>query len=75
MYEWLKHLIINSETFQNKRKIGYGVQMETKQDKINKSVGKKGKEDPQTTDTSYALTRDGLIDKETMGTIDKWIYW
>ena len=75
MYEQLKHLIINSETFRNKRKIGYGVQIETKQDKMNRSVGKREKEDPQTTDTSYTLSRDGLIDKETMGIIDKWVCW
>ena len=71
MHEQLKHLIVNSETFQNKMKIGYGVQIEMKQDKMNRSMGEGEQEDLQAADTSCSPSRDRLTDKGTMGIIDK----
>ena len=40
--ERLKHLIISSETFQNRRKRGYGVKRETKLDERNRLLENKG---------------------------------
>ena len=42
IHERLKHLIISSETFQNRRKMGYGVRIETKLGDKNRLLGNKG---------------------------------
>ena len=42
MHERLKHLIISSETFQNKRKMGSGIRIETKLDEKGRSLGNEG---------------------------------
>ena len=44
MHERLKHLIISSETFQSKKRMGYGAWIETKPDEMNRSVGNRGQE-------------------------------
>ena len=43
IHERLKQLIISSETFQNRRKMEYGVRTETKLDEKNRLLGNKGK--------------------------------
>ena len=43
IHERLKHLIISSETFQNRRKMEYGVRIKTKLDEKNRLLGNKGK--------------------------------
>ena len=40
IHERLKHLIISSETFQNRRKMEYGVRIKKKLDEKNKIIGK-----------------------------------
>ena len=42
IHERLKHLIISSETFQNRRKMEYGVRIETKLIEKNRLFGSKG---------------------------------
>ena len=42
IHERLKHLIISSETFWNKRKMEYGVKIETKLKGKNRLLGNKG---------------------------------
>ena len=42
MYERLKHLIISSEAFQNKMKMGYGVRIETNLDGKDRLLGSEG---------------------------------
>ena len=41
-HERLKHLIISSETFWNRRKMGYGIKIETKLDEKNRLFRNKG---------------------------------
>ena len=45
IHERLKHLIISSETFLNRRKREYGIRIETKLDKKNRLLGDKGIKD------------------------------
>ena len=71
MHERLKHLIISSETFQSKMKMGYGAWIETKLDEMNRSVGEREQEEFQTTNASYSPSRDRPTDKGTMGIINE----
>ena len=67
IYKRLKHLIISSEAFQNKIRMGYGVRIETKLDGKDRLLGHEGQEEFQTMISSHSLSKD----KSTNGgTID-----
>ena len=70
MHERLKHLIISSETFRNKMRIGYGAKIETKLDEKNRLLGSEGQEGFQTMSTPYNLLKDRQTDNGTIGIID-----
>ena len=48
MYERLKHLIISSETFWNRMRMGYGIRIETNLNGKNRLLGSEGQEGFQT---------------------------
>ena len=54
MYERLKHLIISSETFQNRMRTAYGIRMETKLNGKNRLLGNKEQEGFQTMSSSHS---------------------
>ena len=70
MYERLKHLIISSETFQNKMRTGYGVRIETKLDGKNRLLGSEGQEEFQTMSSSHSLSKDRSTNSRTIGIVD-----
>ena len=70
MYERLKHLIISSETFQNKMRTGYGARIETKLDEKNRVLGSEGQEEFQTMSPSYSLSKERPTNNGTIGIID-----
>ena len=70
MYERLKHLIISSETFRNKMKMGYGVRIETKLNEKNRLMGSEGQEEFQTMSSSHSLSKEKLTNKGTIGIVD-----
>ena len=53
MYERLKHLIISSETFWNRMKMGFGLRIETKLDGKSRLLGNEGQEGLQTMSSSH----------------------
>ena len=57
-HERLKHLIISSETFWNRRKIEYGITIETKLDKKNRLLGNKGQKGFQVRNSSHSWQKD-----------------
>ena len=67
MYERLKHLIISSETFQNKMRMGYGIRIETKLDGKNRLLGSEGQEEFQTMSLSHSLSKDKSTNNGTIG--------
>ena len=69
IYERLKHLIISSETFRNRRKMEYGVRVETKLDE-NKLLGNEGQKGLQIRNSSYHWPKDKSTKNSIMGTID-----
>ena len=70
MYERLKHLIISSETFQNKMRMGYGIRIGTKLDGKNSLVGSEGQEEFQTMSSSHSLSKDKSTNNGTIGIVD-----
>ena len=58
IYERLKHLIISSETFQNRRQRGYEVKRETKLDEKNRLLENKGQKGLQIRNSSYHWPKD-----------------
>ena len=58
MYERLKHLIISSETFWNKMRMGYGIRIETKLNGKYILLGREGQEEFQTMSSSHSLSKD-----------------
>ena len=70
MYERLKHLIISSETFQNKIKMGYGLRIETKLDGKSRLLGNEGQEGFQTMSSSHNWPKDKLTKSSIIGIID-----
>ena len=61
IHERLKHLIISSETFWNRRKMNYGVRIETKLDKKNRLLGNKGQKGLQIRNLSYHWPKDNQL--------------
>ena len=70
MYERLKHLIISSETFWNKVRMGYGVRIEIKLDGKDRLLGSEGQEEFQTTSSSHSLSKDKWTNSRTIGILD-----
>ena len=75
MYERLKHLIISSETFQNRMKMGYGFRIGTKLNGKSRLLGKQGQEGFQTMSSSYSQSKDKLTNNDTIGIIDDQFCW
>ena len=69
-YERLKHLIISSETFPSKIRMGYGIRIETKLDGKNRLLGSEGQEEFQTMSSSHSLSKDKLTNNGTIGIVD-----
>ena len=55
IHERLKHLIISSETFWNRRKMEYGVRIETKLDEKNRLLGNKRSKGLQVRNSSFTV--------------------
>ena len=70
MYERLKHLIISSETFQNKRRMGCGVRIETKLDGKYRLLGSEGQEEFQTMSSSHSWSKDKSTNSIPIGILD-----
>ena len=58
IHDRLKHLIISSETFQNRRKREYGVKRETKLNEKNRLLENKGQKGLQIRNSSYHWPKD-----------------
>ena len=70
MYERLKHLIISSETFRNKMRIGYGVRIETKLAGKNRLLGSERQEEFQTMSSSHSLSKDKSTNNRNISIVD-----
>ena len=70
IHERLKHIIISSKTFRNKRKMEYGVRIATKLDKKNRLLGNKGQKELQIRNSSYCWPKDKSTKNNIIGTID-----
>ena len=75
MYERLKHLIISSETFQNRMRMGYGIRIETKLNGKSRLLGNEGQEGFQTMSSSQSQSKDKLTNNGTIGIIDDQFFW
>ena len=72
IHERLKHLIISSETFRNRRKKEYGVKRETKLDEKNRSLENKGQKGLQIRNSSYDWLKDKSTKNSIIGILDDW---
>ena len=70
IHERLKHLIISPETFWNRRKMEYGVRIETKLDEKNRLLGNKGQKGLQVRNLSYNWPKDKSTKNSIIGIID-----
>ena len=70
IHERLKHLIISSETFWNRRKMEYGVRIKTKLDEKNRLLGNKGQKGFQVRNSSYSWPKDKSTKNSIIGIID-----
>ena len=70
MYERLKHLIISSETFWNKMRMGYGVRIEKKLDGKDRLLGSDGQEEFQTMSASHSPSKEKSTNSGTIGILD-----
>ena len=70
IHERLKHLIISSETFQNRRKMGYGIRIETRLDKKNRLLGNKGQKGFQVMNLAHSWPKDKSTKNSIIGFID-----
>ena len=69
-HERLKHLVISSETFQNKIKVGHGLRIETKLDGKSKLLGNEGQKGFQTMNSSHSWPKDKSTKNSIIGIID-----
>ena len=67
MHERLKHLIISSETFQEKRKMGYGIRREMKLGRKSRLLGNEEQKGFQAMSSSHSWPRDKLTKNNIMG--------
>ena len=73
IHERLKHLIISSETFQNRRKRGYRVKRKIKKlDEKNNIVEDKGQKGLQIRNSSYQWPKDKSIKNSIIGIQNDW---
>ena len=70
IHERLKHLIISSEAFQNRRKREYGVKIETKLDEKNRLWGNKRQRGLQIRNLSYHWPKDKSTKDSIIGILD-----
>ena len=70
MHERLKHLIISSETFQNRRKMVYGIRVEAKLDEKGRSLGNEGQKGFQAMNLSHSWLKDKSTKNSIVGIID-----
>ena len=63
-------MIISSETFQNKMKMGYGVRIETKLDGKDRLLRGEGQEEFQTMSSPHILSKDKSTNNQTIGIVD-----
>ena len=70
MHERLKHLIISSETFRNRRKMGYGIRIETKLDGKGILSGNEGQKGFQAKSSSHSGPKDKLIKNSMISITD-----
>ena len=70
IHERLKHLIISSETFWNRRKMEYGVRIETELDEKNRLLGNKGQKGLQVRNSSYSWPKEKSTKNSIIGIID-----
>ena len=70
IHERLKHLIISSETFRNRRRMEYGVKIETKLDEKSRLLENKGQKELQIRNSSYCWPKDKSTKNSIIGTID-----
>ena len=68
IHERLKHLIISSKTFWNRRKMEYRVRIKTKLDEKNRLLGNKGQKGFQVRNSSYSWPKD----KSTKNSISRY---
>ena len=68
--ERLKHLIISSETFLNRRKMEYRVRIQTKLDKKKRLLRNKGQKGLQVRNSSYHWPKDKSTKNSSIGIID-----
>ena len=72
IHERLKHLIISSETFQNRRKRGYGVERKIKLGEKNRLLEDKGQKGLQIRTSSYHWLKDKSTKNSIIGILDDW---
>ena len=70
IHERLKHLIISFENFWNKRKMGYGIRIETNLDEKNRFLGNKGQGGFQVMNLSHSWLKDKSDKNSIIGIID-----
>ena len=70
MHERLKHLIISSETFWNRMKMGYGLRKETKLDGKSRLLGNEGQKGFQAMSLPHTWSKDKLTKNSVIGIID-----
>ena len=72
IHERLKHLIISSETFQNRRKRGYKVKRKIKSAKKNRLWENKGQKGLQIRNLSNHWLKDKSTKNSIIGILDNW---
>ena len=69
IHDRLRHQIISSETFWNRRKMEYGVRIETKLDKKSRLLENKGQKEFQIRNLSYCWPEDKSTKSSIIGTV------
>ena len=72
IHERLKHLIISSETFWNRRKREYEVKRETRLDEKKRLLENKGQKGLQIRNSSYHWLKDKSTKNNIIGILDDW---
>ena len=70
IHERLKHLIITSETFWNRRKMEHGVRIKKKLDEKNRLLGNKGQKGFRVRNLPYSWLKDKSTNNSIIGIID-----
>ena len=70
IHERLKHLIISSDTFRYRRRMEYGVRIETKLDEKSRLLENKGQKELQIRNSSYCWLKDKSTKNNIIGTTD-----